>query len=225
MGDVKDRLFRDSDGLWKIERNVGERIVDGSESHFQIEQRFTNSYAQIYMITDDWNKKLSSSTKGLSDRFLDIRGQVHNGDNPTMGIFTHNGYNVIRFKISLPLIGRTDSNSNAEILTAFRNWLGNNNTKVIYELANSTIETLDQELQNKLNNLRSFEDFNYVYTLINDKADNISENLKPTLHARFLPADWYKEDKVINNLMIYNRALTDEEMLQNYRSTKHRWGM
>src|SRR5699024_4790582 len=24
VGDVKDRLFRDSDGLWKIERNVGE---------------------------------------------------------------------------------------------------------------------------------------------------------------------------------------------------------
>src|SRR5699024_7739614 len=24
VGDVKDRLFRDSDGLWKVERNVGE---------------------------------------------------------------------------------------------------------------------------------------------------------------------------------------------------------
>src|SRR5699024_2977601 len=106
-----------------------------------------------YMSTGGWNKKVSSSTKGLSDRFPDIRGGVHSGDDPIMGIYTHNGYNVIRFKISLPFIRMTDSNSNAEILSAFKNWLGNNNTKVIYELANPTIETLDEELQDKLNNL------------------------------------------------------------------------
>src|SRR5699024_6511918 len=32
VGDVKDRLFRDSDGLWKVERNVGEITFDGTES-------------------------------------------------------------------------------------------------------------------------------------------------------------------------------------------------
>src|SRR5699024_2087110 len=32
VGDVKDRLFRDSDGLWKIERNVAEGYADGSEN-------------------------------------------------------------------------------------------------------------------------------------------------------------------------------------------------
>src|SRR5699024_10929881 len=32
VGDVKDRLFRDSDGLWKVERNLVEYKADGSET-------------------------------------------------------------------------------------------------------------------------------------------------------------------------------------------------
>ena len=227
VGDVKDRLFKDSDGLWKIERNVGERIVDGSAG-FALEQRLTNSYVQIYMSTGNWNKKVSSSTKGLSDRFPDIKGAVHNGNDPTMGIYTHNGYNVVRFKIKLLFIGMTDSNSNAEILTAFKNWLGNNNTKVIYELANPTIEILGEELQDKLNNLRSFQDSNYVYTIINDSTglpSHIFENLKPTIHTKFLAKDHYKENRTVNNLLIWNRSLEDEELLDQNKLFHERFNM
>src|SRR5699024_6529946 len=155
------------------------------------------------------------------DRFPDIRGGVHSGDDPIMGIYTHNGYNVIRFKISLPFIGMTDSNSNAEILSAFKNWLGNNNTKVIYELANPTIETLDEELQDKLNNLRSFQDSNYVYTLFPewDKSEILSpevlEELTPTLHATFKGGGWYNRWKTEQDLIKQQEDIdkkTDQEV-------------
>jgi len=52
-------------------------------------------------------------------------------------------------------------------------------------------EVLPQELQDELNNLRSFQDSNYVYTIINNKTDILSENLKPTLHATFKKKQWY----------------------------------
>src|SRR5690606_2021443 len=32
VGDVKDKLFRDTDGLWKVERNVALYYADGSET-------------------------------------------------------------------------------------------------------------------------------------------------------------------------------------------------
>src|SRR5699024_5295617 len=31
VGDTKDRLFRDSDGIWKIERNVGEQVFENGD--------------------------------------------------------------------------------------------------------------------------------------------------------------------------------------------------
>lgn len=58
----------------------------------------------------------------------------------------------------------------------------------------STVELLSQELQDKLNNLRSFENSNYVYAVINDKTDilpTVAENLKPTLHTTFKSKGWY----------------------------------
>ena len=96
VGDVKDRLFRDSDGLWKVERNVE---------------------------------------------------PIHPED-------------------------------------------GSRTIEETYDVLDSPVyEVLPQDYQDKLNNLRSFQDSNYIYTVINNKTDIISENLKPMIHAKLKEKD------------------------------------
>lgn len=56
--------------------------------------------------------------------------------------------------------------------------------------SNPLYENLLQEYQDKLNNLRSFKESNYVYTLLPDKSNILSGNLKPTLHATFKSIGW-----------------------------------
>lgn len=90
VGDVKDRIYRDSDGLWKVERNIE---VTGTED----------------------------GTQSIADAY--------------------SPYDV------------------------------------------PVIEVLSAEYQNKLSNLRSFQDSNYLYTIV-------AENLKPTLHATFKSIGW-----------------------------------
>ena len=220
VGDVKDRLFRDSDGLWKIERKTTERIISGGMApyRYSLGAEGINTFYTSFP-----NAKLGTSTS-VSSHFKNVnRGWDYHEHG--IGYSDHASaiYKYFYFPDSLTGISELDS---GDIATQkINNWLALNPVSVVYQLANPVMEALAQPLQDKLNNLRSFQDSNYVYTVINDKTDILSDNLKPTLHAKFLYNNWYKEDRVINNLMIYNRALTNEEMLQNYKTIKRRWGM
>ena len=217
VGDVKDRLFRDSNGLWKVERNVGEYTFTGNES-LSVEQRFDS----IQMVQANTgavpNKKVSADMNGASNRFEIVYGVTSGGDDQT-GIRIHSGYNVTRFKFKpREFLGVDYSSANSVIVTALKNWLSNNQTTILYTLATSTIETLDQELQDKLNNIASFSSSNYVYTVTDN--DVYSE-----LYAAFKSKDYLKEDRTVNNLLIYNRALSDDEMLHNYELFHERFNM
>ena len=322
--DVKDRLFRDSDGLWKVERNIGETTVDHTVNISQGASsggwNVNGDTAPFY----GYGVPNSRNQPSLTNKFKTSVGSAIVGSDSEGFSSGHASFYTIRINKD-----RLDTVNPA----GFKKWLETNPVEVLYVLSTPTIEILGQELQDKLNNLRSFQDSNYVYTLdgntnlldtvpllnnhwypssgaqqtpvsnigqtatqeplpvypgvkihltketagdnywrvvwvdkrndvvlrevstVNDlvltapngaygmrvsypngsnaviefdKSDisqTISENLKPTLHAKFLYNNWYKEDRVINNLMIYNRALTNEEMLQNYKTIKRRWGM
>ena len=228
VSDVKDRLFRDTDGVWKIERKVGEDLLDSSSS-------MTNFGYSNYDTDVKTNRSFtpsadhdSRSNRARTTHFVRYEGSVWAETGGTG--FRLNAYN--QFHISFPndVLGVNTSDPKSVRDNKIKEWLDSEKTKgtpltIQYSLRTPVIETLDQELQDKLNNLRSFEDSNYVYTVIPNEDNYISDNLKPTLHAKFLYNNWYKEDRVINNLMIYNRALTNEEMLQNYKTIKRRWGM
>lgn len=56
--------------------------------------------------------------------------------------------------------------------------------KVERNVQTSGVENLSQEMQDKLNNLRSFQDSNYVYTISNT-------DISPTLHTTFKSKGWY----------------------------------
>src|SRR5699024_2436359 len=59
-----------------------------------------------------------------------------------------------------------------------------------YQLETPIIETLSQELQDKLNNLRSFQDSNYVYTV------NNTNGLEPNLHGVFKSKAWHYKNEI-----------------------------
>lgn len=227
VGDVKDRLFRDSDGLWKIERNVTNKGIGdmrsigtysgSNESHFNGGVAFL-----IYYPTS----QIGAYTRDIkSSHFKKTESNNYNADDSEINTIHQLDPTRFSIRVSESTLGVTYDNTTREKATAFRSWSNTNDVRVQYILGEPIIETLDQELQDKLNNLRSFEDSNYVYTVLPNEDNYLSNNLKPTLHAKFLYNNWYKEDRVINNLMIYNRALTNEEMLQNYKTIKRRWGM
>ena len=207
--DVKDRLFRDSDGLWKIERNVAEYKADGTEtwihrSGLRYDMTTSSLPYPTYLLDNNPHTKVASS------HFIRTGGKQ-----------IHGSTYVYSRSPRIMMDGIT-----VEDIPAFMKNQHDKGTPVtwVYQTQPRT-ETLSQSLQDKLNNLRSFQDSNYVYTSLPNEDNYLSENLKPTLHAKFLYNNWYKEDRVINNLMIYNRALTNEEMLQNYKTIKRRWGM
>ena len=215
VGDVKDRLFRDNDGVWKIERNVGEVNPYLSQKYSQLNNGPDILRFNMGAVGARLSKNFNMSSSHFPISYTDGTEGINNG---------YSGGNGSVF------IWIKSSRLSAPNISGLTQWLkseSDNGSPLIiqYELENQTIETLDQELQDKLNNIRSFEDSNYVYTVIPNEDNYISDNLKPTLHAKFLYNNWYKEDRVINNLMIYNRALTNEEMLQNYKTIKRRWGM
>ena len=176
VGDVKDRLFRDSDGLWKVERNVGESVVDGSED---ISTRTHGNGTKSYLIIiDASNTALIDSTTNMTQSSHYIgrswRDVYHGQDG--IAIVSPKNVRVKDDRFSY------DNN-------LFKAWLseqhaGGNPLTVQYHIE-PAVEVLDQELQDKLNNLRSFVDSNYVYAIINDKTD-----ILPTLHAKFKSKGW-----------------------------------
>src|SRR5699024_10880535 len=187
VGDVKDRLFRDSDGLWKVERNVGEYVFDENQN---IQDRTSvlgeNSSTNWYQFRGVLGDNEVKEGIGTSSHFNKITSGY--SDDVHIRVKSFDGQGFIP---SLFFLKGTFSST-----TEVKKWLKSEKESgrpvtLLYVKNNPTIETLDQELQDKLNNLRSFQDSNYVYTIIKDKTDILSENLKPTLHATFKGGGWY----------------------------------
>lgn len=174
VGDIKDRLFKDVDGLWKVERNVGKIIFDGTQK-FSVRQN-TNTEWSSYLHTDsDIAVKAEIITSHYRNQY-DMRGYT-----------TREGQQVSNYTDTSASIIFTDYPMST---TEWKNKLINSPTTLLYEKKEQLIETLGQELQDKLNNLRTFKDSNYVYTVLPDKSNILSENLKPTLRATFKSIGW-----------------------------------
>lgn len=192
VGDVKDRIFRDTDGLWKIERNVEEATFDGTEDW---RVWYTRDTSGMFGLSREHLEEPMLKTNGLivSNMFPSIN--VNSIDDEGMHIGTQPR---LRVRVFYERVGTTLDSTDDEKINSFKQWLSNIYTEgvpltTVYEVESPITETLDQELQDKLNNLRSFEDSNYIYTIL-DKTDILSDyvvdNLKPTLHARFKSEDY-----------------------------------
>ena len=182
VGDVHDRLFRDSDGLWRIERNVGEAVFDGSEDWGVWHSRDTSAMFGL-------------RSGHLEEPMLKTSGLVVSNMFPSMNINSSDeeGINIgtqprLRVRAFYERVGTTLNSTKDEKINSFKQWLSNIYTEgvpltIVYEVETPVIEILDQELQDQLNTLKSFKGSNYVYTVQN--TDNLhKEELTPTLHAK-----------------------------------------
>lgn len=175
VGDVKDRIFKDGDGLWKVERNVGEFVFDGARGWYY-HGIYSNSDKDTYEVGEDEISAVGG-TPPLTNMFV---GSPLN-DAPIGTISIGGAYTT--FSVPRGYIEDTSPLSHGQVSSKAIEFISNNNIIAHYELTNPTTETLDQELQDKLNNLRSFQGSNYVYTVQNTDNPH-KEQLKPTLHAK-----------------------------------------
>lgn len=163
VGDVKDRLFRDSDGLWKIERNVEEYIPNGSESWTYLYTQ-SDSSKDVYEISNlnprSMNYRVSYP---MSNMF-----STSSSPPPLLGQLKASSI-YLSFGFPKDYIEDTSSMTANQISVNAKDFFRNNSVVCQYALETPTIETLDEELQDKLNNLRSFQDSNYVYILLRNE--------------------------------------------------------
>lgn len=213
---VKDRLFKDSDGKWKVERNIGEKIFDGVLSSVSVNAANADGFRTI-ISTLPASTEINEN-KNIKCSHFEITG------------LTYKTYsldalylNYIYLYAPHSFLGTSGLNTTSEIAIKFNEWIKEQYTNgtpltIQYQLATPTYETLSQELQTKLDNIPTFPEHNYVYTVTND-------NLQPMLHVDYKKLSWLKSRLLVNSLKIYSRNLTNAEMIQNYKVEKERFGM
>lgn len=194
VGDIKDRLFRDTDGLWKVERNVGYLLANGTNGYTAYNDMDISKEARInnsYFIK-------SAGSPIISNRFKGIRSTTWARDDI---------YIVGTGGTSAPYGLSTRIGVNEDPTTFFTQ----NPTEFIFELATPTIETLSDDMQQKLNNIQSFKGSNYVYTVSPDKSSvssYVEEQLTPTLHAVFKSRGWYDKFLTDSKVSLNEAKLT-----------------
>ena len=194
--DVKDRLFLDTDGLWKVERNVEESNLKDTGISTTTPFGEGNSYhfggSVAFIIALSGNEKTKLITKSvkkiLSSHFTYTPNNNYNNKGASdvyelNSITRLNGeaYNRLFIRVTESLIGAKEGDSVDSLVSKFSTWVNANNPNIVYELATPTIETLSAEQQTKLNNIQSFKGSNYVYTL---------GNVEPNLNAQFKSSGW-----------------------------------
>ena len=203
VGDVKDRLFRDEDGLWKVERNVGEMVLNNVSDVVNYPSYNTDTHMSFQVkIPED---KGTKTVKVMSSHFISTT-QGWNKSTDSVSVSTAGSYTNIWVQCA-----KTFASTVSELV--------GKNVGLQWELQTPTTETLSDELQTKLNNIASFSKGNYVYTLQPDKSEILSpevlEELTPTLHATFKGGGWYNRWKTEQDLIKQQEDIdnkTDQEV-------------
>lgn len=189
IDNIKDIIFRDINGIWMIQRNIGEYIITGEEGWsannnskvYQMSDVLPNSdinvskYSRPYILC---NKiPVGSYPDILDDFFLPDYGIGSSPDAPHKIIIKANPYPTLDefilwisdlYAIEKPII-------------------------LHYKLSTPIIEVLSQSIQQKLNSIPSFTGGNYVYTF----AD-----VTPELHGYFKSTGWNERQKILNRINI-----------------------
>lgn len=210
IDNIKDIIFRDINGIWMIQRNIGEYIITGEEGWS------TNSNSKVYQMSDvlpnsDINVSrysrpyilcnkipVGSYPDILDDFFLPDYGIGSSPDDPHKIIIKASPYPTLDdfilwisdlYAIEKPII-------------------------LHYKLATPIIEVLSQSMQQKLNSIPSFTGGNYVYTF----AD-----VTPELHGYFKSTGWNDRQKTLNRINIkadkYDVDNRFDDITENYQSS------
>ena len=148
LGDV---VFKDTDGLWKVERNVSTMNIDSTSQIVKEKSNNTNSY--VYYTTNVYKKHGDLMCDKLP--FKSYNDMSNGNDISTIGVTVSPLYpTVIYFNVGYFLTENTVAN--------VKEFLASNPIEIQYPLATPTIEILDTESQIALNSLETFDSVTYV---------------------------------------------------------------
>lgn len=134
VGDVRDRLFRREDGIWCIEKNIGEVVLNGNEN-WVLQQATQTNCSTFYS-----NISLKANHLVICNRFAvggsyieDTEGVKSSGSVSSLFI------NILKLKLS------------TQDVQGFKTWLSQNPTLVKYQLTTPQIIELQLDTQIQLN--------------------------------------------------------------------------
>ena len=144
---VKDEIFLENNNLY-VKRNVGKLILDGSESWLT---EFGVGLFHIFNLIN---------VKGINNRIAISSHFKYNSVNSGINNATIDGEFVIQY--SDGVTGLFIKNLDFTTPEEFKNWLSINNVKILYELAEPTIELLTENV-----NVSTFEGINNIQVVAN----------------------------------------------------------
>lgn len=201
VGEIKDKLYRDYDGLLKVERSIGTLTLNGNENWKYADVYSAGEYAVFY--AEGILKSASRET--MSNKFEYWNGTDYKSvDKNILGI------NAAQTNIDIGI-----KKTIASDIPTFKAWLSSNQTAVQYILDKPAIEILPAEQQIRLNGLKSFEGKTTVYT-----ASQIQPTLTVDFYSKSVGYGIDRSNAVhnaidlsINRRMVSNTAVTEPGFL------------
>ena len=170
FGDAKDRLFKDSDGLWKVERNVGFVLLNGLE---KISLTISLVPERPYVKIDIPKLNVGNITNMKSSHLSKISNGFYNGDSNIIWAYSDSNQSNLRLRLN-----GDESEENIKRWLKEQYDLGKPLT-LMYPYKEKILNVLPQDLQDKFNDIQSFKNECYIYSVLNQR-----EELKPILHGK-----------------------------------------
>lgn len=149
IGNYEDKFIRESDGTWKLEKNIGKVVLDGSETNWNIYGTGTSNWFYYLPLT-------AESTTALCNNYS---YNMITGSNTNEGFYLVSNYLRIRY-------GTEDTLEN------YKTWLSTHNTNVYYPLATPEYTqitgTLAEQLENVYQKLLSYKGQTNISQINND---------------------------------------------------------
>lgn len=203
---TRDKVFKDSDGLWKVERNVKSVVFDGVSNGKKADYMISNTTLghRWYINGDPLRKKASTQTMLCSHLKWIRNGSDSNTltENNTFSEYsgTYNYYEVYF---------RTDSLTTLDEVNEWLASLYSNGTpmELIYPLATPTYETLPTSIQEELNALTTYNPITNVM---------VSDGVTPDIDVSFWTRD-YRTKNIAESIV--KRVVIDDDSVDIVDST------
>lgn len=158
---IKDELFKDSDNLWKIRKNIGKKIITNLDT-INYDGSISANMVRFYLLLQGhYTTSLDKDVLIISDRFKSSSRSnaiSASGLNEELCFKGSTGSTTVAFHIN-------KSRLNEISLNGVKEWLSRNNITIIYRLATPQIITLSQNIQDILNSeLEVFKDSEILIT-------------------------------------------------------------
>ena len=187
-GEAKDRIFKDGDGVWKVERNVGK--VDLGTLNWQYAEY---NGVSVFTVALSDAKKFSENTKVMCEKYPQTIGNADSNAN-TVALMSDKQIQIKRSSNQTYI-----KDSAYTDITEFKTVMSG--VRLVYELATPTYETLPDSIQEELNTLTTYNPVTNVM---------VSDGVTPDIDVSFWTRDKAAKEeaaaaaKVATNFLSYD---------------------